>query len=185
MWVAREVMPHEHLVRAWLQRSLVPAEDIDDLIQEAYCRLASLDAYEQITRPDAFFFQVVRNLLLNQLRHRRVVRIETVAELDELGSQDSGPTPEEVVGARRDYARVRALIDALPERCRRIFVMRKIERLPQREIAARMGVSENVVEQEGAKGLRLILQALRDQGMDIGPAAGQRRLRRGKVKRDV
>ena len=45
-WVAREVMPHEGAVRAWLARSRVSPEDSEDMIQEAYCALAALD-----TRP--------------------------------------------------------------------------------------------------------------------------------------
>ncbi len=59
-----------------------------------------------------------------------------------------------------ELARVQRLIAALPERCRRIFEMRKIEGLPQREIARRMGVSEHVVENESVRGLRAILAAL-------------------------
>jgi DNA-directed RNA polymerase specialized sigma24 family protein len=42
--------------------------------------------------------------------------------------------------------------------------MRKVEGISQREIAARLGVSESIVENEGARGLRLILKALRDCG---------------------
>jgi RNA polymerase sigma-70 factor (ECF subfamily) len=41
--------------------------------------------------------------------------------------------------------------------------MRKIEGLPQREIAQRLGITESMVENDGVKGLRLILEALRAQ----------------------
>ncbi|MDT9600169.1 RNA polymerase sigma factor [Sphingosinicella rhizophila] len=168
-WVKREVLPCEHLVRAWLARSLVSHADSDDLIQEAYCRLAKIDDFESIERPDAFFFQTVRNLLLNQIRHARIIRIETAAELDDLGLADEAPSPERIVGARRDLARVRERIDALPERCRRIFEMRRIEGLSQREIAARMGVSENIVEHDTAKAIKLVLKALR-RSSDVAAA---------------
>jgi len=66
------------------------------------------------------------------------------------------------------------LIDRLPDRCRRVFEMRKIQGLSQREIAARLGITETVVENEVVKGLRLISRALR-QG---GPAARRRGLSR-------
>lgn len=166
-WVTRTVLPCEHLVRAWLARSLVSPSDSDDLIQEAYCRLSNVEAFEQIARPDAFFFQIVRNLLLNHIRRARLVRIETVAELDELGLADSAPSPERVTGARRDLERVRACIADLPERCRRVFELRRVEGLSQREIAERLGVNENVVEYEVARGLKLVVKALRARGDDV------------------
>jgi DNA-directed RNA polymerase specialized sigma24 family protein len=66
-------MPHEGNVRAWPRRCRVSPEDIDDLIQESYCNLASLDAIERIDRPSAYFFSVARNLLLKRIRQASVV----------------------------------------------------------------------------------------------------------------
>jgi RNA polymerase sigma-70 factor (ECF subfamily) len=42
--------------------------------------------------------------------------------------------------------------------------MRKIEGLSQREIAARMGVTESIVENDAAKGLALLMRAMRQDG---------------------
>jgi RNA polymerase sigma factor (sigma-70 family) len=165
-WVTRAVLPHEPAVRTWLARSLVNPADIDDLIQEAYCKLARVEAFEAIERPDGYFFRVVRNLLLNQLRHARLVRIEALnsvgSGVEQLAYADDAPSPEQAAGAQRELARVKARIDALPERCRAIFRLRKLEGLSQREIAARLGVSENVVEHETARGLKLVMAALAD-----------------------
>lgn len=163
-WVATHVMPHEGAVRAWLRRSLVSRDDIDDLIQEAYCRIAALEEVDHITRPDGYFFQIVRNLLGDQVRRARIVRIETVTEIDSLSLYSEEPSPERITAARRELARVQELMEGLPERCRRVFELRKVHRIPQREIAAMLGVNESTVENEGAKGLRLILKALRDEG---------------------
>ncbi len=168
LWVARQVMPHEGKVRAWLRRSRVTAADADDLIQEAYSRIAGLDSIDRIDRPDAYFFQIVRNLLTEQMRRARVVRIETVAEIDALALASDEASPERIAASRQELERVRRLISALPERCRRIVEMRKIQGLSQRDIAAALGVSESVVENDGAKGLRLILQALREEAMRPG-----------------
>lgn len=162
-WVAESVMPHEAKVRAWLARARMSQEDVDDVIQEAYCRLAALDGFEAIDRPDAYFFSIARNLLASQMRRARIVQIEAVAELEALAPFDEMPSPERHAAARIELARVRALVAALPERCRQIFEMRKLEGLPQREIAARLGVTESIIENDGAKGVRLILAALRGQ----------------------
>ena len=93
----------------------------------------------------------------------RIVRIDAVAEIDALGIVDYEPSAERAVSGRQELARVQRLIEALPERCRLIFTMRKIDGLPQKEIAARLRVSENIVEKEAAKGLRLVLQGLGEE----------------------
>ena len=159
-WLGREILPHEADVRAWLKRSLPTGGDVDDIIQETYCRLAGLASIDHIETPRAYFFQAARSIVLEQLRRARVVRIETVTEIEALSIEWDEPSPERIAGGRRELARVQRLIAALPDRCRRIFEMRKIEGLPQREIARRMGVSENVVENESVRGLRAILAAL-------------------------
>lgn len=165
VWVGTQVLPHEAAVRAWLRRSKLAAQDIDDLIQEAYCKLAGLKAVDHISRPDRYFFRVVRNLLGEQLRRARVVRIETVAEIEALGLDEQTPSPEQTESSSREWTRVREIIQTLPERCRRIFELRKLDGLSQREVAARLGVSESVVENDGVKGMRLILQALKEDGL--------------------
>jgi RNA polymerase sigma-70 factor (ECF subfamily) len=162
-WVAESVMPHEANVRAWLARSRMSGEDIDDVIQEAYCRLSALDGFEAIDRPDAYFFSIARNLLASQMRRSKIVQIDAVAEIEALSPFDEAPSPERQVGARMELEKVRALLATLPERCRQIFEMRKIEGISQREIAERLGVTESMVENDGAKGVRLILAAMRRQ----------------------
>jgi len=162
-WVATEVMPHEQGVRAWLRRSHVPADDIDDLIQEAYCAIAELDDVDAIERPDAYFFQTVRNLLNAQLRRARIVRFDTLSEADGAQLRADQPTPEETAAARRELGRVQRLIAQLPDRCRRVFELRKIHGVPQREIARMLGISEGTVENDAVKGLKLILKAVREE----------------------
>ena len=162
-WVAARVMPHEPAVRRWLQRSRVPENEIDDLVQQAYCRLAELDSVEGIRSPDAYFFEVVRRLFLNNIRRARVVNIESVAEIETLNVYADEISPERVVAARRELGEVMRLIEHLPPRCRKVFELRKIQGLSQREIAEQLGIAETIVENEVVKGLRLISRALRAQ----------------------
>ncbi|WP_245656546.1 RNA polymerase sigma factor [Novosphingobium naphthalenivorans] len=160
--MADRVMPHEGKVRAWLSRSKMQQEDIDDVIQETYCRLASLDDVAAVDRPDAYFFSIARNLLTAQMRRQRIVRIDAVADIEALAPFDETPSPERQVGGRIEVDRVRQIVAGLPERCRLIFEMRKIEGISQKEIARRLGVTESTVENDAAKGVRLVLAALRE-----------------------
>ena len=47
-WIAREIVPHEGAMRKWLARRWRGAVDAEDVIQEAYCRLAGLAQDEHI-----------------------------------------------------------------------------------------------------------------------------------------
>lgn len=178
-WVAAKVMPHEPAVRAYLRRRLVPQDEIDDLIQEGYCRLANIETPELIVSPGGFFLTTVRNLLTNQRTRAAVVRIDAMAELEDIAGPDTEPSPEARAGDRRELERVHALIATLPDRCRQVVELRKIEGLSQRDVAARLGITETIVENEGSRAVRLILEGLRAQGDGVARDYDARR-RRGR-----
>jgi RNA polymerase sigma-70 factor (ECF subfamily) len=159
-WVGREVVPHEPDVRRWLRRRLDDPAAVDDVIQEAYCRLADLKGVGHIASGRAYFIMTVRNIVADQIRRARIVRFDSAAEMDSLNLIDEEPSPERIVGARRELRRVQSLIARLPDKCRRIFILRRIEGVPQREIARRLSISENTVESQAVRGLKLILAGL-------------------------
>jgi len=172
-FVGGQILPHEADVRAWLRRSGSTPADTDDVVQETYCRLAALDSVAHITSGRAYFFRTARNIAIEKIRRARIIRIDCVTEIDALNVVDEGPSPERVVASRRELSRVRKLIEGLPERCRHIFTLRRIHGLSQRETAARLGVTENVVEMQSARGLRLILRALSEAEARDHPAVGE------------
>ncbi len=47
-------------------------------------------------------------------------------------------------------------VDRPPDRCREVVWLRRVEELSQKEVAARMGISEKTVEKHLAKGMRLL-----------------------------
>lgn len=165
-WISANVLPYEAEVRRWLRRARVAKADEDDLIQEAYCRIVGVGDAALIRSGRAYFFSVVRNLLIEDLRRSRIVHIEAVAEIESLSIPGSEPTPERSFSGRQQLALVQRLIEELPERCRAIFKLRKIEVLSQRETAQRLGVTENVVEKQLAIGLRTVLRRLAESDID-------------------
>ena len=173
-WLACEILPHEADVRAWLRRSLVVSGEVDDVVQEAYCRLADLKDPQRILSPRAYFFQTARSIVLEQMRRARIVRIEAVTEIDALCIEWDEPSPERIAGGRRELARVMEIVATLPERAQRIFEMRKILGLSQKEIARKLGISENVVENEAARGLKAVLAALAVPVAERAPAPRRR-----------
>jgi RNA polymerase sigma factor (sigma-70 family) len=163
-WVGSNIVPHEGDLRVRLRRMAVPEQEIGDIVQDTYLKLAKLDDVSHIRDGRAYFFSAARTVFLDRIRRDRIVRIDSLTEVDSLALADDTPDPEQRVSARLELERVRRLIDALPDRCRDIFRMRRIQGLPQREIARRMGVSEEIVEAQAIRGLKLILKAIADEG---------------------
>ena len=108
-WVAQQLLPHERQVRGWLARSRLPGEEIDEVMQEAYCRIAMLPAVDHIEHPVAYLYSVARNLVLRRIKRQQVVMLDVVADI-ECFSDDSLQSPERQAESRMDYQRVLAII---------------------------------------------------------------------------
>ena len=148
-------------MRAWLRRWMGGRKhDVDDVLQEAYCRLAELESSEHIDSGRAYFFQTARNIVLEQARRSKIVRIDNSLDSEGLNVPDGAPSPEQVVSGVRELQRVQRLIEGLPTKCRRVFVLRRVHGVPQREIARMFGISENTVEMQAVKGLKLLMKAM-------------------------
>jgi len=160
-WFSEEVLPHEAALRGWLRGRFPTLVDTDDLVQESYTRLLRARQTGSIACPRAFLFVTARNLALNQLRHLRYERTEGSTELDASGVlDDSAAIPEKVAHAEDLQLLIHA-IQSLPERCRQVVTLRKIYGLSQKEVAAKLGISEHTVEAQGAIGLRKCIEFFR------------------------
>jgi RNA polymerase sigma-70 factor (ECF subfamily) len=69
-------------------------------------------------------------------------------------------------------------LEALPPRCREVVVLRKVDGLSQREVAAEMGIAEDTVEKQIAKGMRALADALFARGIGAGIVKLERKLRK-------
>jgi RNA polymerase sigma-70 factor (ECF subfamily) len=153
----------EGVLRACLYRYARNVADVDELLQETYEHLLAAGAAperEEVRSIRAFALTVARNVALSWLRHRQVVPIELVADLESLETLDDRDQVEEIVNSHQELALLTRAVARLPERCRQVFTLRKVYGLSQKEIAASLSISENTVEQHLAKGVRLCTAAL-------------------------
>ncbi len=160
-WVGSEILPHEADLRRYLRKTLEPA-DLEDIIQEAYCRIAGLASVDHIQSGRAYLFQTAKMIIVDRMRRARIVSIEQVTEIENLHVVDEQPSAERVLAGRRELARVCGMIDALPDQCRTIFRMRKIDGLAQSDVAKALGLPEHKIENDIKKGLKLILKSIAD-----------------------
>lgn len=144
-WFAECVQPHEPMLRAWLTRRFQRQVDVDDLVQESYVRVLRAHAAGDVKAPKAFLFATARNLALDRLRRHEVSRTDSLGEIDALHVLDERAGVPETVARNQELALLTEAIQSLPARCRQILTLRKLYGLSQREIAARLGLSESTV----------------------------------------
>jgi RNA polymerase sigma factor (sigma-70 family) len=80
-------------------------------------------------------------------------------------------TPERHASGRAELRLLQVALDALPPRCREVVEMRKVEGLSQRDVAARLGITEDTVERQVANGMRALADALLAKGVQLGTKA--------------
>ncbi|RZM11113.1 MAG: sigma-70 family RNA polymerase sigma factor, partial [Sphingomonas sp.] len=88
-------------MRGWLRRAF-PGCDVDDVVQETYCRIAAIADLERIEDPRRYLFQTARNVVLAELRRARVVRIEAAGSAADMEAALAADelSPDRVVGGR-------------------------------------------------------------------------------------
>lgn len=160
IWLARNVLPNEPALRAWLGRRPLAGLEVDDIVQETYAILAALERVDHILNARTYMFEVAKSVILQALRRSRVVAFEALAEAETLDPPSADPSPETVAADRQELSRIAALIAGLPAKCREAFTLRKVHGLSQREVALRMGVSENTVEKHVGKGIGVLMNAM-------------------------
>jgi len=157
-WFIREVLPLEPLLMHFLQKNWRNRSDLEDFRQEVYENV--LEAAE-VARPEhvkPFLFVTARNLLINRLQRESIVSINVVADLDALGVAVDEPGPERGALARDSLRHLQAALESLPPRSREALVLKRVEGLSTREIAARMGISEQSVANHIARAVRALAE---------------------------
>lgn len=176
-WLTAHLLPFEAEFRMRLRRVCTSAADVDDVIQEVYCKVMQMDDVTHVKDPRGYFVQIAKNLITDRLRRDAVVNIDVMANLGELDIQDDMPGPERIVFGRVELRWVMGLIGKLPDRCREVFRARRIYGLSLKETADSLGVTEKAVEYESAKGMELISEMMKRQGAhDIPPSMKVRKM---------
>lgn len=151
----------------FLQHNWRNKSDIADLRQDIYVRVFDAAKKEIPTRTRQFVFATARNLLINRIRDESVVPIEAVADLDALAIAKDEPGPDRSAAARDELRHLQSALEKLPPRCREAVILGRIEALPRKEIAARMGVTEDTVTEHIAKGMRALADTLYGAPADL------------------
>ncbi len=157
-WLARNVLPHEALIRAKLNTISVYGLDVEDVIQEMYARILSVPSLDAIRYPRQYAIQTAKAVVIDHVRHSRVISITSSGCLDTLDAPIPEATAEERLEFQGEILAVADALAQLPEMCRETLILRRMEGLSQKEVAQRLNMSEKTVEKHMANGVRLLVK---------------------------
>ena len=164
-WFAEQVHPHDSSLKAYLRGTFPSVRDIDDVVQESYFRIWKARAAQPIQSARAFLFKVARHVALDLVRRNQSSRVDAVGDLGGLPVIEEGPDAAEAYSFQEKVDVLAEAIAALPEGRREIVVLCKLRRLPQKEVAARLGLSERTVENQLFRGIKRCRAFLNDRGI--------------------
>jgi len=141
-------------VRAALIRRGRLEQDADDLVHEAWIRLACYEREQPVEQPEAFLMRAALNLAIDAHRARATRGDELM--LDEVVLVDAAPDAEAVLLARERMARLSICLARLNEKTRDIFLAHRVEGLSYQDIARQHGLTVSSVEKHIAKAMLLL-----------------------------
>jgi RNA polymerase sigma-70 factor (ECF subfamily) len=174
-WFLEEVLPLEGMLERYLRRNWRDADEVPDLRQEVYVRVYDSCAVTRPSSAQAFVLSTARNLLIDRVRRAHVVSIETFADIETMSFTIDELSPERHISGRSELRLLQVALDLLPRRCREVVELRKIEGLSQREVASQLGIAEDTVQKQVAKGIRSLAQALLTGGNPVAEGDAARR----------
>ena len=121
----------------WLTKNDADAEDV---VQDAYLR--ALRFFSSLRGEDAraWLLTIVRNTCYGRFPRRAGSGVTTVADEDADARADAGPDPEAQLIQQQTVEQVRRALEALPADFREVLVLRELEGMSYKEIAAIVGI---------------------------------------------
>jgi RNA polymerase sigma-70 factor (family 1) len=131
------------------------AHKAEDIIQEVFLNLyRHRDSVEKIKDLRTWLFACLRNKILNEIRDMRLHE-KHEKKLASIASTDTA-----AVSSTYDLCRLEKLFQEallqLTDRCRQVFLLSRVQHLPNREIAEKLDVSVKAVEKNMTKALKII-----------------------------
>lgn len=140
----------------------------EDLTQEVFMKL--WESRAQVTKIESFkayLFVIARNHTLNSLK--KAFKSEAaVGEVVKNYVTQRSNTEEDIL--HKEYLQfLKRVLDSLPERSRRIFILCREEGKSYEEVAAAMGISKNAVKNHMVFSMKLLRSSVqKDLGISMG-----------------
>lgn len=179
--VTAAFLEHNGFLKKFLSGFLPAPQDIEDVAQETYLRAYIAEQRESIEQPKAFLFRIAKNLALTKLSKKSRQITDYIEEAGATAVIEAAAAIDQELEAQECLGLYCEAVAALPEKCRQVFLLRKVHGLAHKDIAERMELSISSVEKYLRQGILACEAHLRNHEGPSMPIEAQSPRHRGKV----
>lgn len=169
----RFVTEQRQALLGFLGRLNANQADAEDIAQESFLSLVRYRDQEPVESWRPLLFRIALNAW-NDRRRRQQTRSDlTWLSLQEVGTEQvpSSDVPHDKrISDQQELALIRDTILQLPQRCRQVYLLNRIEGMSYSEIARHCGISVKAVEKHIAKALVTLRERVARADMPTGEA---------------
>jgi RNA polymerase sigma-70 factor (ECF subfamily) len=158
-WFIDEILPWERDLLAAAGRLCNGSDEAQDLVQDVFARMLTIEAWSAIADPRAYMKRMMRNLVIERIRRAKIVDFRQLVDADHLDLPDDAPDQHRIAEDRQAMADLVSALDTLPERCRTPFVRRRIDGHAPGDIARDLDISVSTLEKRLARAIQLLTRA--------------------------
>lgn len=145
-------MAHRRRLLRFIGR-LVRPDEIEDIVQETFVQSYAASANQHIHNPRAFMFRTARNLALNSLNRSERKLSTSMEDIEETDLSSGIDLVEHQCQSDEQFMTFCRAVAALPVSCRKVFILKKVYGLSQKEIAEMLEIAPSTVEKHIARGM--------------------------------
>jgi len=144
-------------ITSYLYRLVGNRAEAESLAQETFLRvLQKADRYDYPKRFSTWFYTIARNLATDFLKKKRAVVPDDFQALSESVLGPAPPAAEHEVASQEERDQLARALDDLPIPYREVVVLRALQQLSYREIAAIVGCPESTARSRMDYGLEYL-----------------------------
>jgi len=164
---------HQTALKRFISRYLRNTQDIEDVAQEAFLRAYNAERSTHVQQPKSFLFRIAKNIAISELRSKSRKITDYIEDQDESSVLVGEWSPEDEMIAQQKLGIHCEAVASLTEKCRRVYLMRKVYGLSHKEISERLGIAASTVEKHLMNGVQACDEFIRIR-MDENPQNSDR-----------
>ncbi len=150
-----EELFQEHCQRLtnYIRKKILNNEDAEDIAQYAFIRVQAASKTSDISNPISYLYQTASNILIDMKRREKLhdayihsVMNTNAFDTNVVESVYSTPGPDRIISAQNQLKRIESIVEKMPEKQRKAFLLHRIKGLTYAQIAETMNVSVSSVE---------------------------------------
>lgn len=149
---------YHHSLLSFLRQRVRISENAADVAQETYVRMLQYEGSREVRSPSSLLFRIAINVANDLGRAEQVRHVNEQCSIDDFDLESDQPTPERELAAAQSLDNLYQVIQQLPPKCRRVFILSRVHCMTYPQIAKHCGISVKMVEKHISHALAVCLE---------------------------